>query len=227
MSLINQGIMEKFICYLRVSTKRQNLGIDAQRAMIDNYIKLNDGMVLSEYQEKESGKNDNRPQLAAALNECKRTGATLLIAKLDRLSRKVSFVFQLKDSGVKFVATDLPQFNTMTLAVFCGLAQQERELISQRTRDALASRYNKESWLTSHANVHKFDVDCRLKSLDARRTSAKENQCNKRAFAAIRLALGTMGYNALANYLNENNFTTAKGGMWRGNQVKRLVELYS
>lgn len=218
--------MVNYIAYYRVSTKRQNLGLDAQRQMINNYINSNGGVVVSEYQEKESGKNDNRPQLTAALAECKRTGATLLIAKLDRLSRKVSFVFALKDSGVKFVATDLPQFNTMTLAVFVGLAQQERELISQRTKDALASRYEKESWLTTHSNAHKFDADSREKSLESRRESAKSNECNRRAYAAIKLALGTMGYNALAEYLNDNDFTTAKGGSWRGNQVKRLVELY-
>lgn len=195
--------------------------------MIQNYIKSNGGIVLGEYQEKESGKNDNRPQLSAALAECKRTGATLLIAKLDRLSRKVSFVFKLKDSGVKFVATDLPEFNSLTLAVFIGLAQQERELISQRTKDALVSRYQKENWHTSHANAHKFDTVCRQKSLEARREYATNNEFNRRAYAAIKLALGTMGYNALANYLNENNFATPKGGVWRGNQVKRLVELYS
>lgn len=219
--------MTNYISYFRVSTKRQNLGLDAQRTMIENYINSNGGVVISEYQEKESGKNDHRPQLTAALAECKRTGATLLIAKLDRLSRKVSFVFTLKDSGVKFVATDLPQFNTMTLAVFCGLAQQERELISQRTKDALTSRYQKECWEVSHSNAHKFDDDCRMKSLEVRRESAKENEYNRRAYAAIKLALGSMGYNALADYLNDNNFTTAKGGVWRGNQVKRLVELYS
>lgn len=218
--------MVNYISYIRVSTKRQNLGLDAQRTMIDNYIKSNGGVVINEYQEKESGKNDNRPQLSAALADCKRTGATLLIAKLDRLSRKVSFVFALKDSGVRFVATDLPQFNTMTLAVFCGLAQQERELTSQRTKDALASRYTKEAWEISHGSVHKFGDDCRAKSIASRRESAINNEYNRRAYAAIKLALGTMGYNALADYLNDNNFTTAKGGVWRGNQVKRLVELY-
>ena len=219
--------MTNYISYLRVSTKRQNLGIDAQRTMISNYIKSNGGIVLGEYQEKESGKNDHRPELTAALAECKRTGATLLIAKLDRLSRRVSFVFTLKDSGVKFVATDLPEFNTMTLAVFCGMAQQEREMISQRTKDALASRYEKESWLATHSNAHKFDDDCRMKSLDVRRSSARENLFNKRAFCAIKLALGTMNYNALAAYLNANGFTTSKGGEWRGNQIKRLIKLYS
>ena len=85
----------------------------------------------------------------------------------------------------------------------------------------------KETWAVSHTNAHKFDDVCRQKSLDARRESAKENEYNRRAYAAIKLALGSMGYNALADYLNENNFTTAKGGVWRGNQVKRLVALYS
>ena len=219
--------MTHFISYLRVSTRRQNLGLSAQRTMISNYISANGGEVISEYQEKESGKNDNRPQLMAALAECKRTGATLLIAKLDRLSRKVSFVFALRDSGVKFLACDLPQFNVLTLAVFVGLAEQERELIASRTKAALASRYEKEEWAVSHTNAHKFDDDCRLKSLDVRRESAKENQYNKRAYAAIKLALGSMGFNALADYLNQNGFTTAKGGVWRGNQVKRLIALYS
>ena len=219
--------MTNYIAYYRVSTKRQNLGIDAQRTMISNYINSNGGVVINEYQEKESGKNDHRPQLSAALAECKRTGATLLIAKLDRLSRKVSFVFTLRDAGVKFVATDVPEFNSLSLAIFCGLAQRERELISERTKAALASRYEKEEWAVSHTNAHKFDDVCRQKSLDARRESAKENEYNRRAYAAIKLALESMGYNALADYLNENNFTTAKGGVWRGNQVKRLIELYS
>lgn len=219
--------MTTYVSYLRVSTKRQNLGIDAQRTMISNYISASGGEVISEFQEKESGKNDNRPQLAAALDECKRTGATLLIAKLDRLSRKVSFVFALRDAGVKFVACDIPEFNSLSLAIFCGLAQRERELISERTKAALASRYQKESWLVSHANTHRFDNECREKSLDVRRESARANEYNVRAYAAIKLALGSMGLNALADYLNKNNFTTSRGGRWRGNQVLRLIALYS
>lgn len=219
--------MTNYVAYYRVSTIRQNLGIDAQRQMINNYICSHGGAVISEYEEKESGKNDNRPQLQAALDECRRTGAALLIAKLDRLSRKVSFVFKLKDAGVKFVATDLPEFNTMTLAVFCGIAQQERELISARTRAALSVRYKAEGWHYTHTNTHKFDEACRQKSLDARREAATNNEFNRRAYAAIRLALGSMTFKSLADYLNQNNFTTSKGGMWRGNQVKRLTELYS
>lgn len=220
--------MTIYVSYLRVSTRRQNLGLSAQRTMIQNYIASNGGEVISEYQEKESGKNDNRPQLMAALAECKRTGATLLIAKLDRLSRKVSFVFALRDAGVKFVACDLLEFNTLSLAIFCGLAQRERELISERTKAALASRYEKESWASSHANTHRFDNGCRQKSLDVRRESSKSNEYNLRAYSLIRLGLENgLGYNAIADHLNKSHFTTAKGGIWRGNQVKRLLKLYT
>ena len=85
----------KFIAYYRVSTKRQNLGLDAQQATVTNYVRTNGGVIVSSYQEKESGKNNSRPQLSAALAECKRTGSTLLIAKLDRLSRDIAFIFTL------------------------------------------------------------------------------------------------------------------------------------
>lgn len=227
----------KFIAYYRVSTKRQNLGLDAQQATVTNYVRTKGGVIVSSYQEKESGKNDNRPQLSAALAECKRTGATLLIAKLDRLSRKVSFVFTLRDSGVKFVATDLPQFNTMTLAVFIGLAQQERELISSRTKAALAELKAKGVKL---GGTHKFDDSCRERSLKVRQDNARNNEFNRRAYAAIRYALnGEVTMKELADYLNENGFASSRGvpysidekgkqkGGWRGNQVKALVEMMS
>ena len=119
----------KFIAYYRVSTKRQNLGLDAQQATVTNYVRSNGGVIVASFQEKESGKNNSRPQLAAALAECKRTGSTLLIAKLDRLSRDIAFIFTLQKNGVDFQACDLHVFNTLSLAVFAGLAQQERELI--------------------------------------------------------------------------------------------------
>jgi len=219
--------MEKYVSYLRVSTKRQSLGLDAQREMIKNFVAANGGDVVSEYMERESGKNDNRPQLNEALAECKRTGATLLIAKLDRLSRKVSFVFALRDAGVKFIASDLPEFTPLTLAIFIGLAQQEREVISARTSAALQVRYQKEGWAVSHGNSHKFDDECRKQSLAIRKENAVANEYNRRAYAAIKLGLNSgIGFNGLAQYLNSNGFTTAKGGMWRGNQVKRLIELY-
>lgn len=85
----------------------------------------------------ESGKKNNRPQLLAAIEYARKVKATLIIAKLDRLSRNASFIFTLRDSGVDFVCADMPDANTLTIGIFAVLAQHERELISSRTKAAL------------------------------------------------------------------------------------------
>jgi DNA invertase Pin-like site-specific DNA recombinase len=130
--------MKTYIAYYRVSTKRQGesgLGLEAQKQAVNLYAK-NNGRILQEFTEVESGKKDKRPQLEQAINQCKQKEATLLIAKLDRLSRNVSFLFTLKES-VNFVCLDLPDLNTLTLGIFATMAQHERELISKRTKAAL------------------------------------------------------------------------------------------
>lgn len=215
--------MEKFILYTRVSTQKQGLGIEAQKASAEEYVKANGGQIIAEYSEKESGKNDNRPQLSEALRACKKEGAALLIAKLDRLSRKVSFIFALRDSGVKFLALDLPEFNTLTLAIFAAMAQQERELTSQRTAAALKAL--KAKGVRLGAPNPTFTPEQRAASLESRRAAARENEANRRAFALI---AHVSGYNlsGLAGLLNESGFKTAKGGQWSATQVKRLMALF-
>lgn len=215
--------MEKFVLYTRVSTSKQGLGLEAQRSAAYNYTAANGGEIVAEYQEKESGKKDTRPQLVAALEACKAFGATLLIAKLDRLSRKVGFIFSLKDSGVKFLALDLPEFNTLTLAIFAAMAQQERELISQRTSAAL--QVLKASGVKLGRPNASFTDAQRDASIQSRRQSARDNVCNLRAYTLIQHVQG-LGFKALADLLNQNGFTTAKGGKWYGTQVKRLIEIY-
>jgi len=129
---------KNYVAYYRVSTKRQGesgLGLEAQKQAVNLYAKTN-GCILKEFTEVESGKKDNRPQLDMAIKECKQKNATLLIAKLDRLSRNVSFLFTLKQS-INFVCLDLPDLNTLTLGIFATMAQHERELISKRTKSAL------------------------------------------------------------------------------------------
>jgi DNA invertase Pin-like site-specific DNA recombinase len=96
--------------------------------------------LLTEYFEIESGKKNHQPQLLAAIAEARRTGATLLIAKLDRLSRNAGFIFALRDSGVDFVCCDMPDANTLTVGLFAVIAQHEREMISKRTTDALTAK---------------------------------------------------------------------------------------
>lgn len=133
--------MLKFIAYYRVSTDRQGesgLGLDAQRASVALFTR--GASLLSEFQEIESGKRHaNRPQLAAALAECRRHKATLVIARLDRLARNVHFISGLMESGVDFVAVDMPQANPLTIHILAAVAEHERGAISQRTRAALGA----------------------------------------------------------------------------------------
>lgn len=216
--------MCKFVLYTRVSTQRQGLGLEAQQAAAAKYISDNGGEIVAHYSEKESGKNDKRPQLAAALETCKREGATLLIAKLDRLSRKVSFIFSLKDSGVKFLALDLPEFNTLTLAIFAAMAQQERELTSQRTSAALQALKAKGVKLGRPGAS--FTDQQRAASAISRKQAARDNENNRRAWAVIEL-LGNQTLQTLADYLNERGFVTARGGKWSATQIFRLRDLYA
>ena len=132
----------KFIGYLRVSTEKQGqsgLGLDAQRKAIEDYLNGGRWELLAEYVEIESGKRSDRPELAKALAHSKATGATLVIAKLDRLSRNVAFISNLMESGVEFVAADMPMANRLTVHVLAAVAEHEREMISQRTSAALAA----------------------------------------------------------------------------------------
>lgn len=126
------------VAYYRVSTERQGqsgLGLDAQRAAVSPYAAGRN--LLSEFVEIKSGGKDNRPQLAAALALCRQKRAVLVIAKLDRLARSVAFISNLMESGVEFVAVDMPQANRLTLHILAAVAEHEREMISQRTRAAL------------------------------------------------------------------------------------------
>ena len=133
--------MSAFVAYYRVSTDRQGesgLGLEAQRAAVSRFT--HGASLLSEFQEVESGnRHTNRPQLAAALDTCRRCKATLVIARLDRLARNVHFISGLMESGVDFVAVDMPQANRLTIHILAAVAEHEREAISQRTKAALGA----------------------------------------------------------------------------------------
>jgi DNA invertase Pin-like site-specific DNA recombinase len=135
----------KFVAYYRVSTVRQGasgLGLEAQQESVKRFLNGGSWQLVSEFQEVETGKGSDalskRPQLKAALDACRRHGATLVIAKLDRLSRSVSFVAGLIDARVKFVAADMPEANELTVHVMAAFAEHEAKRISQRTKEALA-----------------------------------------------------------------------------------------
>ena len=132
---------QRFIAYERVSTARQGasgLGLEAQRHSIDAFAQSRGAIVLARFTEVESGKTADRPELAKAMHLSRITGAVLIIAKLDRLSRNAAFLLALRDSGVRFLAVDMPEANELTIGIMSLAAQAEREAISRRTEEALA-----------------------------------------------------------------------------------------
>ena len=132
----------RFVAYYRVSTAKQGrsgLGLEAQREAVRAYLNGGKWTLLAEHTEVESGKVNERPQMQAALETCRLTGATLVIAKLDRLSRDAHFLLGLQKAGARFVAVDMPQANDLTVGIMALVAQEERKAISARTKAALGA----------------------------------------------------------------------------------------
>lgn len=220
--------MKKYIAYYRVSTRKQSLGIEAQRSTVEAYLSnIQDANLMAEYEEKESGKDNNRVQLNEAIAQCKRDNATLVIAKLDRLSRNVSFIFALRDANVDFIACDLPEFNSLTLAIFAGLAQQERELISSRTKAALAEK-RKVKALGTPLNLLSNMDKAIGNSIQTRKNKAINNDNNRKAYSLIQaLRNANNSWNSIATQLNSNGFRTANNSSFTAIQVQRVYNMYT
>jgi DNA invertase Pin-like site-specific DNA recombinase len=218
--------MEKYIAYYRVSTTGQGesgLGIAAQEAMVKNFVKC-DNCILSAYTEIESGKKDNRPELEKAITHAKSVNGTLVIAKLDRLSRNAAFIFALKDAGVNFVCADMPDANTFTIGIFALLAQQERELISQRTKAALGALKAKGVELGKPSN---FSTEGRLKGAMIRKIQAQESVANKQALEwALEYRKQGLTLKQIADKLNNSKYRTSTGKSFAPMSVKRLLDRY-
>jgi DNA invertase Pin-like site-specific DNA recombinase len=141
--------MPTFIAYYRVSTQKQGrsgLGLDAQKADVERYIAATlsgKGELVAEFTEIESGRKNNRVQLHQAIERARQTGSTLIVAKLDRLSRDAAFTIQLSNSSVNFVCVDNPHINKMTIGILALVNQDEAERISTRTRAALREKKKK------------------------------------------------------------------------------------
>lgn len=219
---------KKFVAYYRVSTKIQDLGLTAQQMQVESYIKKSGGVLVHEYQEKESGKKDNRPELEKAIQMCKEIKATLIVAKLDRLSRHAKFLFELHDAKLDIVVCDLPELNTLTFGIFATLAQHERELISERTKAALKAKKEREGekCLGYYANGNTTFTDAdRRKALEARKSNMKVNKNTKQASDKLMLLLiqhPDYTLQAFADELNKSGYTTARGGQFTPTQVSRI-----
>lgn len=215
--------MKKYVAYYRVSTPKQGesgLGLEAQKAAVKLF--LQGSPIETEFIEVESGKKNNRLQLEAAIARAKLTGATLVIAKLDRLSRNAAFIFTLKDSGVDFVCADMPDAHTLTIGIFAVLAQHERELISSRTRAALKAKKEQGYELGKPANL---TTAGRLKGAAVGRSKALNSRENKQA---THLILGERAKGAsfqkIAEILNTLGYATSRGNRFAPGSVHLLYK---
>lgn len=216
----------KFVAYLRVSTAKQGrsgLGLEAQRESVRRFVRERGGRIIApEFVEVETGKRDSRPELEKALKRCRATGATLVVAKLDRLSRNAAFLMTLRDSGVQFVAADLPEANTMTVGVMAVVAQHEREAISARTKAALAAAKARGVKLggmrQGAADIAKYQRRG-VEAAQAKAAARLEDVADDlRELAAEGLSL-----NAIARALNEREVRTSRGGAWTATAVRRAL----
>jgi DNA invertase Pin-like site-specific DNA recombinase len=217
----------RFISYLRVSTDKQGkskLGLEAQRREIEQYTNSNDWTVLHEFVEVESGKNDERTQLRLALEACKRTGSKLLVAKLDRLSRDVAFIANLMKSKAEFVACDFPEANSFSIHILSAMAEYERELISKRTKDALAAARARGKKLGSPQNLTEEAANKgRVVGLEVRQ--AKADEYAQRIYFIIRGYQDEgMSLNAIARKLMQDRELTPRGKeTWTPTTVKNVL----
>jgi DNA invertase Pin-like site-specific DNA recombinase len=227
----------KFVSYIRVSTARQGksgLGLDAQQQAVARFIGTEQGQLLREFVEIESGKEQaNRPELQKALAHCKRTGASLVIAKLDRLSRDAEFMLGLQKRGVPFVIAEMPRIDNLTVGFLAVLAQHEREVISRRTKDALAvarkrlSAQGRRLGNPNGARALQRAGKGNGAAIEAVQARADERAAMLAGEIADLRAQGIVTLTAIACALNERGMRTPRGGRWHASSVRNLVSRLS
>jgi DNA invertase Pin-like site-specific DNA recombinase len=217
----------KFVVYYRVSTQKQGrsgLGLEAQREAVMSYLNGGDWTIAAEFTEVESGKRSDRPEFAKALAACRLHRATLVIAKLDRLARKVHFVSNLMESGVEFVAADNPHANKLTIHILVAMAEHEAEMISARTKAALAAAKKRGTVLGGFRGKVPT-AKHRALSAAARQREAADRAADLAPVIAELQAAGATSLRAIADGLNAQNIPTARGqGEWSAVQVARVLE---
>jgi DNA invertase Pin-like site-specific DNA recombinase len=218
---------QQYVTYYRVSTQKQGtsgLGLDAQRSSVANYLLGSSKTVLAEFVEIETGKGanalDRRPQLRLALEACKKQGGTLLIAKLDRLARNVHFVTGLLETGVDFIAVDMPHANKVMIQMHAVMSEWERDQISERTKKALAAAKARGVILgaTGPANLKR--------NMEERQEAAKRFRDRLKPVLDGFLVQG-LTRRAMVEKLNDLDIKAPMGGRWSLGQVQRLFHISS
>jgi len=217
----------KIVTYIRVSTDKQGrsgLGLEAQRAAIAAYAKTSGAVTVAEYQEVESGTNNARHELQKALKHARVTGAKLVIAKLDRLSRNAAFLLNLQESGVDFVACDMPEANALTVGIMAVMAQAEAKAISERTKAAMQAAKARGK---TFGNPNGAAALRRAGRGNTASVQTIKERANARAtdLADVLEDLDMKGFKTLqaqANELNRRGIKTARGGRWHASSVSNL-----
>lgn len=216
-----------FVPYYRVSTARQGrsgLGLEAQRQAVTDFLNGGNWKIVAEFTEIESGKNTDRPELERALQACRLYGAKLVIAKIDRLSRDAHFLLGLEKAGVDFIAADMPAANRLTVGIMAMVADEERRMISARTKAALAAAKKRGVKLGGFREGAKLTRKVRLAGNAAVAQRARERAADLAPVLAELRAAGITSFSAMARELTARGIPTAKGGnSWQAAQVERVL----
>lgn len=216
-------MIKNFVAYYRVSTGKQGtsgLGLEAQRQSVHRFIGLNN--IRGEFTDVETGKSDCRPELQKAIVLVQSMdNCSLVISKLDRLSRNLSFISLLMDAKVKFVCVDMPDANELTIHIFAALAQWERKRISERTKEALAQLKERGVKLGCPANFTREVREMGPKKIKEMSALNENNIKAKRIISLLRNQ--QMSLSRIASDLNNSGFKTSTGKRFTAGQVRRLL----
>lgn len=219
----------RFVPYYRVSTDKQGergLGIEAQKEAVQRYLRsMNGEQVGDGFVEVESGRKNNRPQLAKALATCKTYGAILIIAKLDRLARNVHFISGLMESRVEFTAVDFPQANRLTIHILAAVAEHEAGMISARTKAALAvlKKQGVKLGTRQPERIIPFASSGGRASVKVRREKARQRAADLWPVIEEIRARGITTLSGIAEDLNQKGIHAPRGGRWAPTQVIHIL----
>jgi DNA invertase Pin-like site-specific DNA recombinase len=218
-----------YITYYRVSTQQQGksgLGLDAQKTAVMTYLGSYGGQTLASFTEIESGKDNERPELHKALKRCRQTRATLLVAKLDRLSRNAAFLLSLRDAGVRFVAADMPEANEAMIGFMAVMAQYERDQISHRTRVALAAAKARGTRL-GNPNLRPGTAENAALARSALVSQATARAVDLNEVIMDAQQLGKTSLRQIAEHMNTLGIATPRGSQWTAAGIQRLRKYIS
>ncbi len=218
--------MKQVVAYYRASKTEQLNSIEVQRNQMNEFINKNRDIykLVGEYSEYHTGKDRKRIELAKAIKHCSENNCTLAFTKIDRLSRLASQLLQIRDSGLNLICLDMPELNTLTFGIFATIAQHERELISSRTKAALAIVRTKNIKLGNPNGWKDVQIKAQATRKETRTIWLKSNESD-RAKGIINLLInnGTKSLNEIARNLNFQNIKTQRGGRWQANLVKKFL----